>query len=65
MVEPLNYSRSGEAMTKLVDDPRDDSEAALVLALWSTRLAARDPSLVGAKTDAKQRAGAGDARLCA
>jgi hypothetical protein len=41
-------------MTKLVDDPRDDSEAALVLARRSTRLAARDPSLVGAKTDAKQ-----------
>jgi hypothetical protein len=41
-------------MTKLVDDPCDDSEAALVLARRSTRLAARDPSLVGAKTDAKQ-----------
>ena len=41
-------------MAKLVDNPRDDSQAALVLARWGTRLAARDPSLVGAKTDAKQ-----------
>jgi hypothetical protein len=41
-------------MTKLIDDPRDDSEAPLVLAGRSTGLAARDPSLVGAKTDLKQ-----------
>jgi hypothetical protein len=41
-------------MTKLVDDPRDDSEAPLVLAGRCTCLAARDPSLVRAKTDAKQ-----------
>ena len=41
-------------MAKLVDNPRDDSQAALVLARWGTRLTARDPSLVGAKTDVKQ-----------
>src|SRR5215212_5179890 len=54
MLEPLDYTGAGEAVTKLVHEPCDDSKPALVSARRSGRLAIGDPALVGTGAHAKK-----------
>src|SRR6202012_2210631 len=54
MLEPLDHSRSGEAVPQLVDDARHDAQAPLVLTAGPRDLLVRYPALVGARAHPQQ-----------